>query len=70
MKKIELNQNEIELLFSIIDYIEDCEAEDFEDQCNEKQVAPQDLIFTDSCSELEHHIFFKACKLRYLLNLK
>ena len=64
-----LNEKELELVMNLIDYIEDSESQDFEEQFQENQEAPQDLIFNDN-SKMSNHIFYKATQLRYLLSLK
>lgn len=67
---MKLKQNEIELLNDLLDYIEDSEAIDFEEQCHDKEVVYQDIIFSDDCNGMENHVFFKAMKLRFLLSNK
>jgi len=56
-----------QLIYEILDYLEDREAIDFEDQCNEKGLPPQELLWNDE-HDLSSHIYNKACRLRYLLN--
>lgn len=65
----DLTKKELELVMSLIEYIEDSESEDFEEQCQENNETPQDLIFNDN-SKMSNHIFYKAAQLRYLLNIK